>query len=72
MVFLKIIDAKSSLPVGGKSDTGFEKGFSPLDVLDSTGEHDNISIGLKLVSTNPAPPHSIFPSFCYHASACSL
>ncbi|KAH8589579.1 hypothetical protein B0O99DRAFT_522819 [Bisporella sp. PMI_857] len=43
--FLKIVDAKFSLPVGGKRGPGREMGFISLDLLDYPTEHDNILIG---------------------------
>ncbi|RDL32671.1 uncharacterized protein BP5553_09127 [Venustampulla echinocandica] len=44
-IYLKIIDAKFSLPPGGKKDFGHEKGFVSLDSLDYPGEHSDICIG---------------------------
>ncbi|KAF4633139.1 hypothetical protein G7Y89_g4976 [Cudoniella acicularis] len=44
-IFLKMPDAKFSIPKGGKGDESAGGGFVCLDLLEYPGEHDNIYIG---------------------------
>ncbi|KAL3419959.1 hypothetical protein PVAG01_08458 [Phlyctema vagabunda] len=57
---VKIVDAKFSLPVGGKKDVSDEKGFVCLDFLEYPSEHDDIVIGFDTaagMSTEPLLPN---------------
>ncbi|EHL02814.1 hypothetical protein M7I_1076 [Glarea lozoyensis 74030] len=52
LTILKFVDAKFSLPAGGKNDPGLERGFVCLDLLEYPGEHSNLYLGFDSNSGN--------------------